>query len=192
MNDRDYLHSPVKLEKMSDFFEARVEGYEARMLNDIKGIKEGYRKLAELIPEKTKAILDLGCGTGLELDEIFKRFLPVSVVGIDLTPAMLDKLKQKHPHFGLLFVPSLRKRIFCNPVKSRQTKSGFGMPSGIGLLLRLTQSTGMPDNFAPATSLLSESPIWSTSLEFSPSNDKALLNISLLGLYERQSSLVTT
>lgn len=53
--------------------------------------------MAELVPDGTKIILDLGCGTGLELDRIFKRLPNVSVVGIDLTRAMLDRLKQKYP-----------------------------------------------------------------------------------------------
>jgi tRNA (cmo5U34)-methyltransferase len=85
---------PVKLEKMSDFFTARIDTYEEHML---KGGNEDYRKLAELVPTNTSRILDLGCGTGLELDGIFKRLPQVSVVGIDLTPAMLEKLKQKYP-----------------------------------------------------------------------------------------------
>jgi tRNA (cmo5U34)-methyltransferase len=86
---------PRKLEKMSEFFTARIDGYEEHMLKD--GGQDVYIKLAELIPDNTKKILDLGCGTGLELDEIFKRLPDVSVVGIDLTQIMLDKLKQKHP-----------------------------------------------------------------------------------------------
>lgn len=84
------------LEKMSDFFTARVDGYDEHMLNNVGGCKEGYIKMAELVPDSTEKILDLGCGTGLELDEIFKRLPNVSVVGIDLTRAMLDKLRQKH------------------------------------------------------------------------------------------------
>lgn len=89
------LKQPL-LEKMSDFFTAPVDGYDEHMLNEVKGCKEGYIKMAELIPDGTESILDLGCGTGLELDEIFKRFLNVSVIGIDLTQAMLDRLRQKY------------------------------------------------------------------------------------------------
>ena len=85
-----------KLEKMNDFFTARLDTYEEHMLSN--GGYESYIKLAAQIPENTGRILDLGCGTGLELDEIYKRLPQVSVVGIDMTPVMLEKLRQKHPH----------------------------------------------------------------------------------------------
>lgn len=84
------------IEEMSAFFTARVDGYDEHMINDVEGCKEGYVKMAELLPQDVVKILDLGCGTGLELDEIFKIKPFVNVTGIDLTQAMLDKLKQKH------------------------------------------------------------------------------------------------
>lgn len=87
----------TNLEPMSDFFTARIDGYDEHMLRDVEGCKEGYIKMAELVPERTEKLLDLGCGTGLELDEIFKLFPSISVTGIDLTQAMLDRLKAKHP-----------------------------------------------------------------------------------------------
>ena len=93
----EYAIKKPFLEKMSDFFTARVDIYDEHMLNEVEGCREGYLKMAELVPENTETILDLGCGTGLELAGIFKRFPNVSVVGIDLTRAMLDKLRQKYP-----------------------------------------------------------------------------------------------
>ena len=80
------------LEEMGSFFEKQVDGYEEHM----SVWKEAYRKMALLVPEGTENILDLGCGTGLELDEIFKVQPEVCVTGIDLCPAMLEKLKEKH------------------------------------------------------------------------------------------------
>lgn len=61
------------IEQMSDFFTARAENYDEHMLKDVEGCREGYEKMAELLPKNTQIVLDLGCGTGLELDEIFKR-----------------------------------------------------------------------------------------------------------------------
>lgn len=86
-----------KLEQMSDFFTARVVGYDEHMINDVEGCKEGYKKMATLVPSSTRKLLDLGCGTGLELDEIFKILPDVAVTGIDMTHAMLCELKAKHP-----------------------------------------------------------------------------------------------
>ena len=86
------------LETMSDFFTARTEMYDEHMLTEVEGCKEGYIKMASLVPQETKTLLDLGCGTGLELDEIFKLHPHVKVTGIDLTSSMLDKLREKHPN----------------------------------------------------------------------------------------------
>lgn len=84
------------LQDMSSFFSERVEGYDEHMINEVEGCREGYIKMAELVPKTTKTLLDLGCGTGLELDEILNRLPELKVTGIDLTKAMLDKLREKH------------------------------------------------------------------------------------------------
>lgn len=89
---------------MSDFFTTRADGYDEHMLNDVEGCKDGYVKMAELLPQDAVQLLDLGCGTGLELDEIFKRKPLINVTGIDLTQAMLDKLRHKHPDKNLSLI----------------------------------------------------------------------------------------
>lgn len=92
------------IEEMSDFFTARVDGYDEHMINEVEGCKDGYVKMAELLPKDANEILDLGCGTGLELEEIFKTKPSINVTGIDLTQAMLDKLKEKHPDKNLSLI----------------------------------------------------------------------------------------
>lgn len=94
----------MSIEQMSDFFTARVDGYDEHMINDVEGCKDGYVKMAELLPQNADKILDLGCGTGLELDEIFKIKPSIDVTGVDLTKAMLNKLKQKHPDKNLTLI----------------------------------------------------------------------------------------
>jgi SAM-dependent methyltransferase len=89
---------------MNDFFTTRVEGYDKHMINNVCGCKEGYVKLAELLPNTVVNLLDLGCGTGLELDEIYKTHPNIKVTGVDLTKAMLDVLKQKHPNKDLTLI----------------------------------------------------------------------------------------
>ncbi|MBQ8623899.1 MAG: class I SAM-dependent methyltransferase [Oscillospiraceae bacterium] len=93
-----------RLETMAEFFTARVEGYDEHMLTNVEGCKEGYAVMASLVPQNAKTLLDLGCGTGLELDEIFKVMPSIKVVGIDITQAMLDKLLQKHPDKNLTLI----------------------------------------------------------------------------------------
>ena len=88
----------MKLERMEDFFAARVDGYDEHMRTTIEGASGFYAYTASLLPaEKGARVLDLGCGTGLELEEYF-RFNPrAEVTGIDLSEAMLKALKEKLP-----------------------------------------------------------------------------------------------
>lgn len=94
----------MSIEQMSDFFTDRVDMYDEHMIKNVEGCKEGYIKMAELLPKEVNELLDLGCGTGLELDEIFKTKPFINVTGIDLTQAMLDKLKQKYPSKNLSLI----------------------------------------------------------------------------------------
>ena len=84
------------LEKMSDFFEKRLDGYDEHMLNEIDGAKDFYPYTAEQLPKgKNCRILDLGCGTGLELEFYFKINQSAKITGIDLSEGMLNALKSK-------------------------------------------------------------------------------------------------
>lgn len=81
------------LEAMGGFFDRRVDTYEDHM----RPWRAYYRWLGELIPAQAETLLDLGCGTGLELDEIFRLHPDIRVTGIDLAPGMLARLREKHP-----------------------------------------------------------------------------------------------
>ena len=83
------------LEKMDRFFEARLEGYEEHMRTAIEGAEEFYPFTASLLPPGH--ILDLGCGTGLELNWYFARHPDARVTGIDLSAGMLQALREKFP-----------------------------------------------------------------------------------------------
>lgn len=85
------------LEEMGNFFDKRADGYEEHMMNEVDGADRYYKETAKYIPEGNEIkLLDLGCGTGLELEEIFKVNPTVSVTGIDLSTKMLEKLMQKY------------------------------------------------------------------------------------------------
>lgn len=84
------------LEQMADFFEARLDFYDEHMLNDILGAAEFYPFTAECLPKnKDATVLDLGCGTGLELEEYFKLKPTAKITGIDLSEGMLNALSEK-------------------------------------------------------------------------------------------------
>ena len=86
------------LEKMSDFFESRLDGYDEHMLTNIESATEFYPFTARQLPTKKEChVLDLGCGTGLELKEYFILNPGAKITGIDLTEGMLAQLKRKFP-----------------------------------------------------------------------------------------------
>ena len=84
------------LEPMAEFFDARLADYDAHQLDCIESAREFYPFTARCLPaEAGVRILDLGCGTGLELEEYFRLNPAASVTGIDLAPGMLDVLRKK-------------------------------------------------------------------------------------------------
>ena len=88
----------MKLERMDDFFAARVKGYDGHMMANVEGASRFYAYTASLLPaEKGARVLDLGCGTGLELEEYFRLNPDADVTGIDLSEEMLNALREKLP-----------------------------------------------------------------------------------------------
>ena len=86
------------LEKMDEFFEKRLDGYDEHMMTNIESAAEFYPFTAACLPKGAgAAVLDLGCGTGLELEAYFKVNPRASVVGIDLSALMLGELRRKLP-----------------------------------------------------------------------------------------------
>ncbi len=133
------------IEKMSDFFAARADGYDKHMLSSVEGCREGYTKMAELLPGNTASLLDLGCGTGLELKKIFERFPGIFVTGIDLTAEMLNICREKFcgKRLSLIcgdyFRTDLGENRFDAAV-SFQTMHHFGKPEKTALYRRIRQS----------------------------------------------------
>ena len=88
----------MKLEEMAVFFANRLNGYDEHMRTNIEGASSFYAYTAAQLPTVQEArILDLGCGTGLELEEYFALNPEAEVTGIDLCRPMLDALEAKFP-----------------------------------------------------------------------------------------------
>ena len=91
----------VSPEEMDAFFTKRFEGYDEHMLSHWKG---SYELMAKFIPENHGKILDLGVGTGIELEYIWERFPEAEVTGVDMSKTMLEGLKKKSEGKNLTIV----------------------------------------------------------------------------------------
>lgn len=91
---KQWLHdtSDSPLEEMSDFFTKRLADYEEHM----SVWENSYALFSESLPLECQKILDLGCGTGLELDKLWGKNPDIDVTGVDLCQSMLDNLLAKH------------------------------------------------------------------------------------------------
>lgn len=92
------------LEKMDEFFDSRLPMYDWHMLNEIENARDFYPFTAAQLPAGKSRVLDLGCGTGLELEEYFFRVPHAAVTGIDLAPGMLRALRAKFPNQQLTLI----------------------------------------------------------------------------------------
>lgn len=95
---------PELLEQMGDFFNNRVALYED-VMREIHSADVFYPLTADQLPGGVgAAVLDLGCGTGLELEHYFSRNPTAKVTCIDLAEKMLDILKRKFPDSNLTVI----------------------------------------------------------------------------------------
>lgn len=93
------------LEKMNEFFNKRLDGYDEHMMTTIESSDVFYPFTADCLPKTDGAkILDLGCGTGLELEHYFRLNPSAKITGIDLTESMLNALENKFPEKELSLI----------------------------------------------------------------------------------------
>lgn len=93
------------LEKMDTFFEVRLDCYDEHMLNNIEFARIFYPFTANQLPYKADVtILDLGCGTGLELEYYLSSNPSAKITGIDLSSGMLNALKNKLGNYQLTLI----------------------------------------------------------------------------------------
>jgi tRNA (cmo5U34)-methyltransferase len=87
-----------EIERMGEFFNKRADIYEEHMKDTVECFEKYYKAISDPIEETEKniKILDLGCGTGLELEGIFLKAPNAQITGIDMSEEMLKKLKKKY------------------------------------------------------------------------------------------------
>ena len=85
-------------EPMGAFFNTRADGYNAHMFAGSGG-EEDYRRLGACFPNTCEAIeiLDVGCGTGIELGYIWDNSPNAVITCIDISQGMLGLLLKNHP-----------------------------------------------------------------------------------------------
>ena len=85
------------VEEMGEFFNRRAEGYEAHMVK-VGFDDETYKRAVMPLPQGDTPfkILDLGSGTGLELQYLFERIPNAQVTCIDLSEQMLAILAEHY------------------------------------------------------------------------------------------------
>lgn len=86
----------MTLEKMDEFFDKRADSYDEHMLEELQ-LTEFYEAVESCFSAsiEKKSLLDLGCGTGLELAGLYKKVPNLTVTGIDLSAEMLSRLQSK-------------------------------------------------------------------------------------------------
>ena len=102
----DYLPGPdwdilnlYNPEPMASFFDARADDYNEHMLA-YQPNEEDYKMLGDCFPltDKSVQILDIGCGTGIELNHIWARCPNAHISCVDISRGMLDLLLENHPN----------------------------------------------------------------------------------------------
>ena len=114
MTDINQMESK-KIELMEEYFDKRVEVYDE--IHGQTGISWGIQIrdiVADYLPTNSKRILDLGCGTGLELEGILKKAPNANIECLDLSEKMLKKLKEKYPQENVK-VRKINFFDFCYP-----------------------------------------------------------------------------
>ena len=89
-------------EEMKSFFDSRVNGYDEHMASNVEEYDKFYRKIASPLKKTDEPIevLDLGAGTGIELQFILAKAPNAKITAVDLSEEMLNKLINKYKKIG--------------------------------------------------------------------------------------------
>lgn len=90
-----------KVEEMASFFDARANGYDQHMKDNIQDFKAYYQTLAKPLEgmQASIQILDLGCGTGLEFPYLLEAAPKAMITGMDISEEMMREGARAHEAF---------------------------------------------------------------------------------------------
>ena len=83
------------VESLPDFFDAVAHLWDAKFAGEYDSLHRAVAARFPVTREPIK-ILDVGCGTGLELAHIFERVPNARITAMDQAPRMLAELGTKH------------------------------------------------------------------------------------------------
>lgn len=93
-----------KIENMAEFFDLRAAGYDEYMRDFIFAdttFTQFYQAVSSPIEKTDESlnILDLGCGTGLEIEALIQRVPNARITGVDVSENMLELLKKSYASY---------------------------------------------------------------------------------------------
>lgn len=88
-------------EEMAGFFDLRAEGYDDYLHYDVftdAAFTQFYNAVSSPIQKTDKRlnIMDLGCGTGIEFESLFRKAPDVQITGVDLSSNMLELMQTRY------------------------------------------------------------------------------------------------
>jgi len=83
---------------MAEFFDVRAEGYDEHMKRSVESFETFYAAVADGVgtTDQPMDVLDLGAGTGLQIEGILERSPKARITAIDLSEEMLSRLRAKY------------------------------------------------------------------------------------------------
>jgi len=97
MEEMEESESFIPVE-MGRFFDEKASTYDDHQKETIPYFLDRHRAVASAVEETSRElrILDLGCGTGVELEIIFSRAPNALITCIDISGGMLEELRRKY------------------------------------------------------------------------------------------------
>jgi SAM-dependent methyltransferase len=84
--------------------------YDFLVFNTIKNDYEVGTIINKTAPDETSIIADIGCGTGHQVANLASKNL--QVIGVDISPAMIEKAKESYPYYNFKVGNALDNGLF--------------------------------------------------------------------------------